>query len=202
MSILLGKLPESLEIQGESYDLNTDFRTWIRFESLFTKSQDDGYDAFANACILCFRKTDEKPFKLPPSYTDTLKGLLAFYCGKSLDEYEELAVKKADGSMNNEKSQRIYDFEFDSDYIYAAFMQQYGIDLCQTDMHWWKFKALFAGLTDGTKIADIMQVRAVDLSKIKDKEQKARYIKLKDLYSLPDLRSEEEKENDMASALW
>lgn len=202
MNILLGELPEALKIRGVSYAINTDFRTWIKFESVFQNNADSAYEAFTKACILCFRKAPGEPFRLPDNYTDTLKGLVAFYCAKSFEEYEELADEKVKPGGNKEKSQRIYDFDYDADYIYAAFMQQYGIDLTERSMHWWKFKALFSSLTDDTKLAEIMRIRAADLSGIKDREQRARYIRLKDLYALPDLRSEEEKENDMASALW
>jgi hypothetical protein len=47
-----------------------------------------------------------------------------------------------------------------------------------------------------------MEYRAVDLSKIKDKDQKEHYKKLKIKYALPDNRTEEEKEQDFANALW
>ena len=40
----------------------------------------------------------------------------------------------------------------------------------------------------------------IDLSKIKDKAIKKQYKQLKELYKLPDMRSEEEKENDFAEA--
>lgn len=45
-----------------------------------------------------------------------------------------------------------------------------------------------------------MEYRAVDLSTIKDKEQKAFYRKMKQIYRLPDSRSEEEKEAAMIDA--
>jgi hypothetical protein len=47
-----------------------------------------------------------------------------------------------------------------------------------------------------------MGYRAVDLSKIKDKETKRKYKRLKQEYALPDERTEEEKENDFAEAFW
>lgn len=59
---------------------------------------------------------------------------------------------------------------------------------------------MFSGLTDKNKICKIMEYRAVDLSTIKDKEQKAFYRKMKQIYRLPDSRSEEEKEAAMIDA--
>ena len=47
-----------------------------------------------------------------------------------------------------------------------------------------------------------MGYRALDISKIKDKQEKKRYKYLQEIYKLPDMRSEEEKEEDFAEALW
>ena len=58
---------------------------------------------------------------------------------------------------------------------------------------------LFNSLNKNTHFVEIMGYRAIDLSKIKDKEEKARYKKLKRLYNLSDMRTEEEKENDFAN---
>ena len=61
---------------------------------------------------------------------------------------------------------------------------------------------MFEGLKAENKICEIMGYRAVDISKIKDKEEKKRYKKLQREYALPDDRTEEEKERDFADALW
>ena len=87
--------------------------------------------------------------------------------------------------------------------IYTAFLDQYGLDLNETDyLHWCKFKAMFEGLKSDNKICEIMGYRAIDVSKIKDKEEKKRYKKLQREYALPDDRTEEEKEQDFAEAFW
>lgn len=114
---------------------------------------------------------------------------------------KELANSNKKGSNN--KNKQIYSYEFDDFYIYGAFKDQYNIDLQDIEyLHWWKFKAMFDCLKDDTKIVEIMGYRAVDLRKIKDKEERERYKKLKALYRLPDMRSEEEKEADFANELW
>ena len=40
----------------------------------------------------------------------------------------------------------------------------------------------------------------MNTSKIKDKDMKKHYEKMKKLYALPDMRTEEQKENDFAEA--
>ena len=119
--------------------------------------------------------------------------LLGFYAGAQKQPQAE--------KENSHRKSPVYDFEYDAEYIFAAFMAQYKIDLSETDMHWHKFRALFLGLGEDNKICKIMEYRAMDLTQIKNKEQKAFYRRMKRLYRLPDMRTEEEKEVDMISAL-
>ncbi len=93
-----------------------------------------------------------------------------------------------------------YDFECDDGMIYAAFLQQYRVDLSKCDMHWKEFKALFDNLSDDTQFIKVVQYRNVELSKIKDKEQKAFYRRMKQIYALPDKRTQEEKNADFDEA--
>ena len=82
-------------------------------------------------------------------------------------------------------------------------MVQYKIDLNSIKyLHWWKFKALFKSLNEKTQFVKIMGYRAMNLSKIKDKEMKSNYKRMQKLYALPDMRTEEEKEADFAEQLW
>lgn len=60
-------------------------------------------------------------------------------------------------------TQTLY-YEYDGDYIYAAFMQNYKIDLMETGLHWHKFLALLKGLS-GTMLNEIMGYRAYASSK-------------------------------------
>lgn len=130
---------------------------------------------------------------------DTKKAIddiIWFYsCGKS---EEKTSQKNRKG-----KNKQIYSYEFDNDLIYSAFKNQYNVDLEEIEyLHWWKFKAMFNGLKSDNRIVEIMGYRAMDLSKIKDKDMKKHYKQLQEEYKLPDMRSEEEKEEDFAEALW
>jgi hypothetical protein len=133
--------------------------------------------------------------ELPKDIKKGIDGILWFYSRGKTENKEK----------SNEKSTRnnIYSFEHDAELIYSAFLSQYGIDLNEIDyLHWWKFKSLFEGLNEENKICKYMQYRSIDLSKIKDKEEKKKYKRLKQLCSLPDERTEEEKEKDFAEAFW
>ena len=122
--------------------------------------------------------------------------IIWFYkCGKEKEEKTS--------QNKEEKIKQIYSYEFDDELIYDAFRDQYGINLQEIPfLHWWEFKAMFNGLKKDNLIVEIMGYRAMDTSKIKDKEERKRYEKLKKQYALPDMRTIEEKEADFASAFW
>ena len=183
MNLLTEKLPDSISVCGENFAVNTDFRVWIKVENIFAEKRQLTPDMLLQLFSLVLAEK-----VLPKSFGDTLSAILTFYaCNKT-------SSKKASGS--NASNVRVVSFTEDAGLIYAAFLAQYGIDLTATSLHWWKFRALFDGLTDKHKICEIMGYRAMDLSKIKNREQRAHYRKLKEMYKLPDTRSIEEIERD------
>ena len=189
MSILTNPPADYVEIEGMRYKVHTDFRNWIRIGSILSCSEQDMKIRLIEAFKLCYL-----PGSLPPSLEGASYAMLRFYAGAEEQRPE------AHG-REPESRRPIYDFEYDAEYIVAAFWGQYNIDLTQAQLHWHIFKALFAGLCENNKICKIMEYRSVDVSKIKDKEQKRFYRKMQRLYRLPDMRSQEEKEADMMRTL-
>lgn len=181
MNILVDLLPTKIEIDNKKYEINSDFRTSILFELLMQDSSIGEEDKILMALQLYYPQ-------IPENINEAIDKMLWFYkCGK------ENASSKGNGK--GKSVTQIYSFEYDDDYIYAAFMDQYGIDLQDIDyLHWWKFKAMFKSLKEDNEIVKIMGYRAMDLSKIKDKEQKAYYKKMKDLYKIPTQISKDEEE--------
>lgn len=190
MSIIIDDLSNVLEDRIGTIEFNTDFRVSILFEMLMQDANVDKETKIIQALKLYYPNLEQ--------ITDIEKAIndiLWFYrCGK------ELANSNKKSSNKNEIKQ-IYSYEFDDNYIYSAFLQEYNIDLQDIEyLHWWKFKALFDGLNKDVKIVEIMGYRAIDLSSIKDKDEKARIKKMKNLYKLPDMRTQEQKEADFAAA--
>lgn len=83
----------------------------------------------------------------------------------------------------------VLDFEEDGDYVYASFMQEYGIDLIdeQGRLPWKKFLYLFNGLSAETKIKQVMRIRAMEIPEYNGKNGKQRQelLELKSYYALP-----------------
>lgn len=187
MNILIDLVPTTIEIDGEEYEINSNFRESILFELMMQDNTISEEEKIIQALELYY------PI-LPKDLNKAIEGILWFYrCGK--DEVE--TKNKGTG-----KSTNVYSFDYDDDLIYSAFKSQYNIDLQDVNyLHWWKFKAMFRGLKEDNEIVKIMGYRAMDLSKIKDKEQKAHYTKMQELYKIPIAKDERNKLDEINDIL-
>ena len=190
MNLLIDLVPSSVDINGKKYEINSDFRTSILFELLMRDNLMQNKDKFNIALKLYYPV-------IPKDSTLAIEQLLWFYrCGK------DVVNSRGNGKGQGMGSTQIYSFEHDDDYIYAAFMDQYNIDLQDIEyLHWWKFKAMFKSLKEDNMIVKIMGYRSIDLSQIKDKEQKSYYKKMKEIYKIPIPQDEQEKLDEITNAL-
>lgn len=97
------------------------------------------------------------------------------------------------------KEKAPYDIRFDGDYIYASFLQAYGINLfdVQGKLHWKKFNALLSGLPEGTKFMEVVKIRKWKPQKGDSAEYKEEMRRLQKDYALPnDIVEEEEYEEE------
>lgn len=181
-------LQETIEINGIKIPIRTDFRTWIKFSCILAdKKINDVYKSFLLLDTVLFSHYENIE-------TDkAINELLKFYfCNKTIP-----AQKKSSNKIG-------FLFEYDMDLIYAAFMQQYKIDILSVELHWWEFKALLNGLTDETKFVEIVGYRVIDLSKIKDKKERQRLQELQEHYKIKDVentRTQEEIEAELFKKL-
>ena len=171
MNILIDLLPSSVKIDSTEYEINSDFRTSVLFSLLMEDDNLSEEEKVLQALNLYYPV-------VPNNLEEAIEQIKWFYsCGK-LDN--PIGNKKAKAS-----SKKVFDFEVDANYIYSAFMSQYNIDLQDIEeLHWWKFKALLEGLKEDNKLSKIIEYRSVDLSKIKDKEQRKFYKDMQKQYSL------------------
>lgn len=129
-------LPDTITVDGKAYLIKTDFREWLKFAKIVESEN-------AILADLLYLFVDEFP------QTDFTQELVDFFLNENpLPNY-------TDGS-----SDPILDYLIDSEYIYASFMAEYGIDLISADLHWHQFKALLIGLPDESKIKEIMGMRS------------------------------------------
>lgn len=188
MNILVDLVPTTVNIDNKEYEINSDFRTSILFELLMQDGTIEEDDKILMALQLYYPD-------IPENIKKAIEQMLWFYrCGKD--------VSSSKGNGKSKGVTQIYSFEYDDDYIYAAFLDQYNIDLQDIEyLHWWKFKAMFKSLKDDNMIVKIMGYRSMDLSKVKDKEQRAYYKRMQKLYEIPISKDEQNKLDDITMAL-
>lgn len=175
MSILTRGLPEFVVCRGEKYGVETDFRAWIDFYERASERDIPGM-------LKVYRR-------LPPS----------------LEEALELAAKFGKGGTppygENRKGRPLLDYEADAALIYAAFMGEYGIDLCREKLHWYKFCALLAGIGEECALSKIMALRDINPAEQADSGRRRELRRLQRLYACPDRRSIRERDAEAIEAL-
>ena len=111
-------------------------------------------------------------------------------------EYDLAGNPMKTTANNGKQEQAPYDIRYDGDYIYASFLQAYGIDLfdVQGELHWKKFNALLSGLPEGTKFMEVIKIRKWKPQKGDSAEYKEEMRRLQKDYALPYEIIEEEEE--------
>ena len=174
MRIYSKALPRSYSRFGVEYAVRADFRTWAKYEGLISDTDLAPDMVHYAAMELIF------PGKKPPSDSRLREFISWFYrCG---EEKRELP----------RSSFRSYSLEYDEGYIYAAFLQQYGIDLCRSDMHWWQFSALLRGLRE-TKFNDIAGWRSAEIDKDTPRHRREFLEEMQEIYALPETLTDKER---------
>lgn len=169
-------LPSAVTVNGRVFYLHTDFRDWLKFDRILTEK---GVEKITYGDLLNSVLSDEiTPYA--DEIEELLKGIFEFYSNSNV------CPKSSGGSG------KVLDYQIDSDYIFSAFMEQYGIDLCEVEMHWHKFLALLRGISDDTMLGKIMSYRGY--KKSSDKTYEKQMQELKAIWALPLEYTEEEKE--------
>lgn len=111
-------------------------------------------------------------------------------------EYDLAGNPMKTTASNSKQEQAPYDIRYDGDYIYASFLQAYGIDLfdVQGELHWKKFNALLSGLPEGTKFMEVIKIRKWKPQKGDSAEYKEEMRRLQKDYALPYEIIEEDEE--------
>ena len=167
-------LPDAISVGGRDFSINTDYRIWMRFVMEYKSWM--LRDAKGVLDIKYLFDTAIPVFEQAEDYN----GIFLFAFPKNVVPHS-----------SKDSGDDVLFYEYDGDYIYSAFLQAYGIDLIDTDMHWHKFLALMNGLPDSTRLSSIMGYRAYTGEKIKD--EAAMYRKLKEAWMPPYEETEEEK---------
>ena len=171
-SVTFDKLPGTARIGGIVYDISFGYRTMMAAEIEMFRQDISDEQKMLNALNLFYARN------IPPDLDAAVDYMLWFHRGGE-------SVRKGSGAKKR-TARRGYCFLKDAPLIYAAFRQQYDINLRQTpndSLHWWEFLAMFESLDENTRMAKVMYWRTCD-TKGMGKEQKA-FIKQMRNLSVP-----------------
>ena len=134
------KLPTRVTFEGCTYRLDLSFDRVLRVLEFYREDTDDYTKArFALAMLVRHRA--------PPMR------LLQVIFEQFITQQER---------KTGRTEMRTVDFLQDSPYIYASFLSDYNINLIQAQgkLHWWEFLSLFQGLTESSKMREVIAIRS------------------------------------------
>ena len=154
MNYILDKLPHAVLIDGKAVPVNTDFRICLRIIKALEDDQLMEHEKLTVLLTLLYPK--------PPENTTIAieQGLKFLNLGEDADS----------GKL---RQQQVYSLTKDSAYIYTAFKSTFNIDLNSVEnLHYWKFRSLFADLGKDCFFNTLISLRSRQRSgKLTDSEK-------------------------------
>ncbi|MFM2692554.1 Gp15 family bacteriophage protein [Lactococcus lactis] len=201
--------PDVIEAKTADYEVVMDFSRVLRLFELYKQDDIDVSEKlFITIEMFFLTPINEIPEE---DFQPILEGLTQKIIGDN--SREETVERDMKGNILEEEK-KFYDFEEDADYIFASFMQDYGIDLIKEreksnyywnkvqsgkmslekfrnlTMSWDKFNALLAGLSETSKFRRVIEIRQMEIPEnATEKERK----EIKKAKSAVALKSDREK---------
>ncbi|MCM3223332.1 bacteriophage Gp15 family protein [Bacillus cereus] len=195
MFSLARALEDSVEINGEEHRLDLSFdNVLLAFEVLDDESIYNDIDKVYIVLKLLFIEDIE---------LDSLETMVLVYkeimervisAPKQTNDIEE--QEDIEEVMDIEREEKFYDLHQDAQYIYASFLQDYGMDLFdqQGRLHWKKFNALLMSLSDNTMFKKVIAIRQRKITKEMSKEERQELEEQQRIFALNKSREEIEFE--------
>ena len=172
MNFLYDPLPSAVVVGGRFYKIRTDFLEWLKIADYWEKSD----VSEQQKAILLLRAFQE----MPPTdlLQNALESLIAFF------RHDENLPEISNPSKKS--TEKILSWSYDAAYIYSAFLSVYRMNLLEIpELHWHVFLNLFNTLPEDVPIKQRMFYRSVNLSSIKDKNERKRIRKIQKSIRIP-----------------
>ena len=183
MNFFYEAFPDTVKIHGRDVAVITDFREYIRLLDMLKCNE---LNAYQKRAILEDYFLDE--ITVDDDAIDALTWFVVMDL-ENLDSKDKDSDEDDLDENNSEQSgskKNLFSYEIDYPFILSGFLRDYGIDLNTVDyLHWWKFRMLFDGLSEDTEIKQRIMYRGIDLSDIKDKDERKRIAKIQRRIQLP-----------------
>ena len=172
----MNTLTNSFDFKDQKIELNLAYNRVLKFYKLMKDTEVSNQEKIKITLKLFVKNYDEI---VSLSFNDKSEIIKIIH-----NDFIEIKSKKSNDDKN------ILDFDKDFTFIYSSFMQDYQIDLYDhvDKLDWRKFIYLFVGLSDKTKIMQVMSIRAREMPKPTkyNSEEISQLYKLKAYYSLDD----------------
>ncbi len=190
-------LNENFEFRGRIFNIDMAFDNIL---TIFEIAEDQRLGDAQKLLDMLYMLTGAEEFS--PGYFDSVENikyasdLQGAIFEEFLSEFSEedeylidILGNKFKPPKKKKEEERTYDFVHDAKYIYSSFFKDYQMDLYNYHgkLHWEQFLALFEGLSDDTKIKQIISIRTRDLPSGKGTEkEREELLRLKNIYKLPE----------------
>lgn len=181
------KLEDELIVGSEVYKLNLSFDNVIRLFDMLNSSDLEDYQKPHFALLMLTGESFEK-YSIEDVVLFLDEVIKEHIKNEEFNSVEyDLAGNPMPVKEIEEEQEQLYSLKYDSDYIFASFLQAYNIDLIemQGKLHWKKFNALLNGLPENTKFMEVVKIRSYKPSKHDSSEYKEHMRKLQRQYELP-----------------
>lgn len=175
MNPLGDALPRAIRIGGEDYPVRWQWRDCIRIILAFESRELTQGEKMALTLELLYEKSP------PISGTAFEKAMKFLNCGET-----------GEGGGEAENG-RLYSFEQDARFIYAAFRQSHGIDLATATLHWWEFCWLFLDLREDCFFCRLVGLRSRKRQGKLSPGERQQMAGMEGLLALPEQYSPEEE---------
>lgn len=195
--------PDVIEAKTADYEIVMDFSRVLRLFELYKQDDIDVSEKLFITIEMFFlapiNEIPEEDFQI------ILEGLTQKIIGDN--PREETVERDMKGNILEEEK-KFYDFEEDADYIFASFMQDYGIDLIKEreksnyywnkvqsgkmslekfrnyTMSWDKFNALLTGLSETSKFRRVIEIRQMEIPENATEKERKEIKKAKSTVAL------------------
>lgn len=176
-------MPSALVVGGIPFAIASDHRTGVRCMSMLDRVDLTPEERAAHVLLALYGE------HVPQDVAAAVERAMWFLGANALP-----SRRRASGP-------RPLDWDIDSPLIAADFQREYAIDLTDpaTSMHWWRFMALFRGLSDGSRTMQEIGARTAEADADDGPAERSRIKKLRRDHALPPRTMEEA---DAAEAEW
>lgn len=171
--------PKIALINNKKYKINTNFKVALKCIYI---AEDSTISDTERALAIIYKLFGDEGLNNSNDWENLLKVALKYLrCGQE---------------VNNTSEEKNMDFNQDWGYIRTSFFYDYKIDLDSVDMHWWSFYEKTCGLSEKCILNRVRFVRDFDISKIKDRKEREKWIKQKKDVELKDDKKEIKKTSE------